>query len=116
MLGIVEECNGLWWWWFARDCRDYYTAAQCPKAWDDLRKVVREMVELRPPVNAPGPERNGRVGDANRPVVWWAKETGGRTTVIAINTSQEPQTVDVPALGDAGKSLVFNRYEVKIFR
>ena len=116
LLGIVEKCNGLWWWWFARDCRDYYTAAQCPKAWNDLREVVREMVELRPLVNAPGPERNGRVGDANRPVVWWAKETGGRTTVIAINTSQEPQTVDVPALGDAGKSLVFNRYEVKIFR
>ena len=116
MLGVAEECNGLWWWWFARDCRDYYTAAQNPKAWDDLRKVVREMVELRPLVNAPGAERNGHVGDAKRPVVWWAKETGGRTAVIAVNTSTEPQTVDVPALGDAGKGLVFSRYEVKIFR
>ena len=116
LLGIVEECNGLWWWWFARDCRDYYTAAQCPKAWADLRKVVREMVELRPLVNAAGPERNGHVGDAKQPVVWWAKETGGRTAVIAINTSKQPQTVDVPALGKIGKGLVFNRYEVKIFR
>ena len=116
MLGVAEECNGLWWWWFARDCRDFYTAAQNPKAWDDLRKVVREMVELRPLVNAPGAERNGHAGDAKQPVVWWAKETGGRTAVIAVNTSQEPQTVDIPALGDAGKGLVFSRYEVKVFR
>ena len=73
-------------------------------------------MELRPLVNAAGPERNGHVGDAKQPVVWWAKETGGRTAVIAINTSQQPQTVDVPALGKIGKDLVFNRYEVKIFR
>ena len=74
------------------------------------------MVELRPLVNAPGAERNGHVGDAKRPVVWWAKDMGGRTAVIAVNTSTEPQTVHVPALGDAGKGVSFSRYEVKIFR
>ncbi len=114
ILGIVEECNGLWWWWFARDCRDYYTAAQCPKAWEDMLKVVREMVELRQVVNAKGTARSGHAGDAKCPVAWWAKEIDGRTVVIAVNTSEKPQTADVPALGDAGKGMSFFRYEVKI--
>ena len=113
MLGIVRECNGVWWWWFARDCRDFYTAAQNPKAWADLIKVVQELVSLRPVVNAPGRVRTGRAGEAKCPVEWWAKDMDGRTVVIVVNTSEKSQKVDIDVGGSVGKlSLELARYEV----
>ena len=113
MLGIVRECNGVWWWWFARDCRDFYTAAQNPKAWADLIKVVQELVSLRPVVNAPGRVRTGRAGDEKCPVEWWAKDINGRTVVIVVNTSEKSQKVEIDVGGSVGKlSLELARYEV----
>ena len=114
MLGIVRECNGVWWWWFARDCRDFYTAAQNPKAWADLIKVVQELVSLRPVVNAPGRVRTGRAGDEKGPVEWWAKDMDGRTAVIVVNTSEKSQKVEIDVGGSVGKlSLELARYEVR---
>ena len=113
MLGIVRECNGVWWWWFARDCRDFYTAAQNPKAWADLIKVVQELVSLRPVVNAPGKVWTGRAGEEKCPVEWWAKDIDGHTVVIAVNTSEKNQKVEIDVGGSVGKlSLDLARYEV----
>jgi hypothetical protein len=103
----------VWWWWFARDCRDFYTAAQTPKAWADLIKVVQELVSLRPVVNASGKVRTGRAGEEKCPVEWWAKDIDGRTVVIAVNTSEKNQKVEIDVGGSVGKlSLDLARYEV----
>ena len=29
----MKGCNGLFWWWFAKDSTWYYSASQCPDAW-----------------------------------------------------------------------------------
>ena len=114
LLAIVKECNGVFWWWFARDTREYYTAAQNPKAWADVVKIVREIADLRRVVNADGAVRTGSAGDEKHPVVWWAKDVAGRKTVfIAINTSEERQKVEINAGGSVGKIVLdLSRYEV----
>ena len=114
MLGVVKECNGVWWWWFARETREYYTAAQCPKAWADLRKVVAELVSMRPLITDGAKARTGSAGGKKSPVEWWAKEFNGKTVVIVVNTSKEPQTVEIDPGGTVGKTrLELKRYEVR---
>lgn len=110
-LGIVKECNGLWWWWFARNCTDYYTAAQCPKAWSDMKKILRELVEIRPLVTVPGPVKTGTAVDGKSKVEWWRKTVSGRNILIAVNTGTEPATVTIE-----GAKLAFRRHEVKVIR
>ena len=46
LLGVSKECNGVMWWWFGRNSREFYSAAQCPRAWEDLKAVVAELREL----------------------------------------------------------------------
>ena len=114
MLGVVKECNGVWWWWFARETREYYTAAQCPKAWADLCKVVSELASMRPLITDGAKARSGSAGDKKAPVEWWAKEFNGKTVVIVVNTSKEPQTVEIDPGGTVGKTrLKLKRYEVR---
>ena len=113
-LAVVKETNGIWWWWFARDCKDYVTAAQCPKAWADLDRANREIIALRPLIAAEGPVVTGRARDGKANVEWWAKTVDGRTTAILVNTSEEPVSVviDLPQIGRVRYELV--RYEVRI--
>ena len=47
LLGISKGCNGVMWWWFGRNSREFYSAAQCPKAWEDLKAVIAELRALR---------------------------------------------------------------------
>ncbi len=109
VLGIVKACNGVWWWWFARRDRNFYSAAQSPKAWADLVKVVKELGALRPLVTAPGPVVTGTVADGANTVEWWRKTVNGRDVFIAVNTGTGPATVTI-----GGRSLTFRRYEVKV--
>lgn len=109
-LSIVQNCNGLWWWWFARENGEYVSASQCPKAWADLVKVMKEVVALRPLVNAPAPTQTGTAVDGQAKVEWWRKTVDGKTTLIAVNTGTVPATVDLPGLGRQA----FRRHEVKI--
>ena len=113
-LGIVKECNGVWWWWFARDARDYYSAAQAPKAWADLVKIVKEIGTLRPLVTADGPVVTGTAEAGQDRVEWWQKTVKGRTLFIAVNTADHPVSVSVEAPGDAVRKLDLRRHEVLI--
>ena len=115
-LGIVKECNGLWWWWFARDCTDFYTAAQVPQAWSDLVKVVKEIGALRPFVNAPGKVTTGTAVQGKKKVEWWAKTVGDKTMLIAVNTATESVDIEIDAPGLGKCAYSFHRHEVKVVR
>jgi len=109
-LGIVKSCNGVWWWWFARDTRDYFTVAQAPKAWANLTRIVKELVSLRPVVDAEGPVLAGTVTVGKAKVEWWKKTVAGKVTLIAVNTANEP----VVATIKGWRPMEFRPYEVKV--
>lgn len=115
-LAIVKETNGIWWWWFARDCTDYVTAAQVPQAWADLNRVNREIIALRPIIAAEGPVVTGRAMDGKNIVEWWAKLVGGRLFAIVVNTAETPVSVDIdlPLVGRRHYDL--GRFEVRIVK
>ena len=115
-LGIVKECNGVWWWWFARDTRDYFTAAQAPKAWANLVKVVKELVSLRPIVDAEGPVRTGTVKVGKDKVEWWTKTVAGRTSLIVVNTANHPVEAEIVLPDGQTRRFALRRYEVKVER
>ncbi len=113
-LGVVKECNGLFWWWFARDnCGPHYSAACLPEAWANLVRVVAELRAVRPLVMADGPVETGtaEAADGAR-VEWWRKTVGDRTLFIAVNTADHPVSVTVSVPGDAPRTLDLRRYEV----
>jgi hypothetical protein len=109
-LAIVKETNGIWWWWFARDAKDYVNASQVPQAWADLTSVNREIIALRPLIFADGPVTTGRAMDGDSIVEWWAKVVDGRLFAILVNTAEKPVSVevDLPLIGR-------RRYELKRF-
>ena len=114
-LGIVKECNGVWWWWFARDnCGKYYSASYVPKAWADLVSVVRELKAASPVVTAEGTTVSGTAAVGDDRVEWWQKTVKGRQFFIAVNTADHTvsATVDVP--GDKPRRLDLRRYEVRM--
>ena len=109
-LGIAKECNGVVWWWFGRNSREFYSASQCPKAWDDLKAIVAEMREFRPIVEEGGTIEVGTAVDGKAKVVWWRKATiDGKTCFLAINTADHPASVTVN-----GRKLDLCRHEVRI--
>ena len=90
-LSVVRGCNGVFWWWFAKDGTYYYSAAQSPKAWADLSRVVGELRALRPAIAADGEEETGEDGNG---VAWWRKTfPDGRTTTVRVDVNR--RTVDV---------------------
>ena len=111
-LGVVKSCNGVMWWWFARDCRDYYTVAHSPMAWANLGAVVRELVALRSSITASGAVTTGHVADGESTVEWWRKTMpDGTQLLIAVNTGTKSACVTIN-----GQKLAFRRYEVKVLR
>lgn len=100
-LAVALETNGIMWWWFAPDSRDYVSAAQVPTAWEDLTRANREIVALRPLIAAEGPVVTGRAKDGDKLVTWWAKTVEGRMTAILVNTAETPASVevDLPLVG-----------------
>ena len=71
---------------------------------------MKEIVALRPLVNAPAPTQTGTAVDGKAKVEWWRKTVGGKTTLIAVNTGKEPAAVELPGVGRQA----FRRHEVKI--
>ncbi len=109
-LSVAMECNGAFWWWFARDSKLAYSASQCPPAWANLVKVVKELGALRPLITAPGRVETGREVDGDSKVLWWRKTLkGGGSVFIAVNTGNAPATVTIK-----GRRLTFRRHEVKV--
>lgn len=113
-MSITEETNGLWWWWFARGTNQFYTAAQVPEAWANVVKVVKEIGSLRPIINADAPVKTGTVVVGKDQVEWWVKKVGGKTTLIAISTAEEPIKVELDVPGFGKDTYEFSRYEVKV--
>ena len=110
-LGVVKACNGVWWWWFARESREYVSAAQIPSAWANLVKVVKELGELRPLVTAPGKVVTGTAAAGKDKVEWWAKEMPEGLELIAVNTADHSVEVQIAVPGRAAVSHAFRRYE-----
>ncbi len=108
-LGIVKECNGVGWWWFGRHSREFYSASQCPKAWNDLKAVIAELRGLRHLVEADGPVRTGTVTDGNAKVEWWLKRVDGKDVFIAVNTADHAVSVTIDS-----RKLELRRYEVVV--
>lgn len=115
-LALPLECNGVFWWWFARDDMSFYSASQVPKAWADLASIAHELAALRPVIDAEGPCRIGEAKDGTKRVLWWAKTVDGRTTFIAVNTANESATVRIEAPGVPAQEFAFRRHEVKVLR
>lgn len=111
-LGIVTDFNGLSWWWYGKDRKDFYSAAQSPKGWRDFTRVVEEIRALRPLISGEGKALTGKamVGDAA--ILWWTKQHRGKRWLMAVSTSEKPveAVLDVPGLGKLRKS--FGRYGV----
>ena len=115
-VGIAKDVNGLWWWWFARRAGNSYLAVgSVDVGWKNLQKVVAEIAALRPVLNAVAPTKSGTVTVDKANIEWWSKTVDGKTTFIAINTSEDPVTATIP-LPDGPAELSFKRYEVKIFQ
>ena len=115
-LGVVKNCNGLWWWWFAKDGSYYYSAAQSPKAWADLTKVVQELRTLRPLFNADGEVKSGEAVAGQDTVAWWSKTTRCGRMTIAVNTADHPVTVKLSAPDFGFAPVDFKSHEVKIVK
>ena len=106
-LSVVKGCNGLIWWWFGRSSTSYYSAAQCPSAWEDMKGIAAELRGLRPMLAADGTVESGTARDGDAKVEWWRKRTGDKTCFIAVNTADRPVSVTVE-----GRKLDLRRYEV----
>ena len=105
--------NGLFWWWFAKDSKWYYSASQCPGAWHDLSAVVHEVAALRSAVASAESVVTGACGAPDARVLWWSGLVGGKRIIIVVNTSDSP--VSVPSIL-CQVPLTLGRYEVKIIR
>ena len=115
-VGIVKDVNGLWWWWFARRAGGNWMAVgSVDIGWKNLQKVVAEIAALRPVLNAVAPTTSGTVAVGKSNIEWWSKTVDGKTTFIAVNTSEDPVTATVP-LPDGPAELSFKRYEVKVIQ
>lgn len=115
-LAIAKETNGIWWWWYGRDCKEYVTAGQVPAAWADLTRVNREIIALRPLLAAEGPVTTGRAIDGKAIVEWWAKLVDGQLFAIIVNTAEKPVAVDIdlPLIGRRHHKL--GRFEVRMVK
>ena len=115
-LSFVLNCNGLFYWWYAPDNTYYYSASQCPRAWADLTRVIREIRVLRPLVLADAPSQSGTVKVGRGGVEWWTKTVDGISYFVAVNTLPDPVDVEVDVPGDGRQKLHFDRYETKFVK
>lgn len=114
MLALPERCNGVFWWWYAPATREYFTVAQTPRGWADLKRVLKELRDLRPVIDAEGTVLTGRVGASDAPVCWWAKTVEGDTTFVAVNTANAPVEVEVAVPGFKTEKLNLSAHETHI--
>jgi hypothetical protein len=106
-VGITQQVNGLFWWWYAETSRDFYTAAQVPQAWQALCSVVAQVRELRPVITGAGVAESARVEVADGAIEVWAKTVDGERTVIAVHTGSAEVEATVPARGEGPAAVLF---------
>jgi hypothetical protein len=105
-LGIVMDFNALSWWWYGKDRKDFYSAAQSPKGWRDFTKVITELNALKPLLQSEGKVLTGKTDVGGAAVLWWTKRYRGKRWLIAVNSSPKTleATLDVPGFGRLQKS------------
>ena len=111
-LGIAMDFNGLSWWWYGKDRKDFYSAAQSPKAWRDFTKVIAEIKALRPLISSNGKVATGKAMVGESAILWWTKVYRAKRYLIAVSASEKPvdAVFSVPGFGRLRKS--FGRYGV----
>ncbi len=112
-VGITQQVNGLFWWWYAETSREYYTVAHVPQAWEALGTVLAQIRDLRPVITAPGRPECTRVTAGGETVEVWGKSAGGLRTVIAVHTGEADITADIPAPGEGPAEVLFEGREVR---
>ena len=113
-LSVVKQCNGVFWWWFARDTHETYPASQSPKGWADLVQVVRELRNIRPFVVADGAVMTGTAMAGKDCIQWWRKVIGDDILFIAVNTADHPVSATIAIPGDKIRRLDLRRHEVRM--
>ncbi|MBR6471179.1 MAG: hypothetical protein IKS83_05240 [Victivallales bacterium] len=114
LAGITQEVNGLWWWWYAKSVPDWMTAAQNPRTWNDLCRVVEEVRALRPVLNAEGAVQTGTVEAGDAKVEWWMKTVAGKHTIIIVNTSESEVEATIAPQGVAPIPVRLGRFGVEV--
>ncbi|MBO4618728.1 MAG: hypothetical protein J5654_01320 [Victivallales bacterium] len=114
LVGITQEVNGLWWWWYAKSASDWMTAAQNPRTWGDLCRVVAEVRSLRPVLNAEGPTQSGTVEVGDAKIEWWMKTVAGNHTVIIVNTSESEVETAIAPQGIVPIPVKLGRFGVEV--
>ena len=114
LVGITQEINGLWWWWYAKSVSDWMTAAQNPRTWGDLCRVVEEVRSLRPVLNAEGTVQSGTVEAGEAKVEWWMKTIAGNHTLIIVNTSESEVEATIAPQGIAPIPVRLGRFGVEV--
>lgn len=109
LVGLSKNINGLWWWWYARDSL-WMTAAQNPRTWANVQKVIAEVISMRPVLNADAPVQMGTetVGEAR--IEWWCKIIDGKANIIAVNTSVKDVEATIAPAGAAPVHVKLGRY------
>ena len=116
LVGITQEVNGLWWWWYAKSVPDWMTAAQNPRTWNDLCRVVEEVRGLRPILNAEGAVQTGTVEVGDAKVEWWMKTIAGQSTIIIVNTSESEVEATIAPQGIAPIPVKLGRFGVEVLK
>ena len=114
MAGITQEVNGLWWWWYAKSVPGWMTAAQNPRTWNDLCRVIEEVRTLRPILNAEGDVQKGTVSVGDAKVEWWMKTVAGKNTLIIVNTSETEVEATIAPQGITPVQAKLKRFGVEI--
>ncbi len=110
--GATQHINGLWWWWYADEAKDWLTAARVPAAWQALGRTIAELRALTPVLAAPDADHRQTVKVGDGLVQVWRRTTGGETTVVAVNTSEQDLRVQVPVTGDGPAQVLFEKRQV----
>lgn len=111
--GITQRVNGLWWWWYADATKDWATVVRVPEAWQALSAVFAQLHELEPVLVSPAQPQTGVLEAGGGKVQWWAKTTDGQTTLIAVNTTEETVTVQVPVAGEGPAAVLYEDRQIQ---
>lgn len=111
--GITQRVNGLWWWWYADQAEDWLTVADVPEAWQALSRWVQELRELEPWLVHPTAAETGRLDVPGGQLYWWRKAVDGKTTLIAVNTTEQAVQVEIPAPGEGPAAVLFEGRQVQ---
>jgi hypothetical protein len=110
--GLTQRVNGLWW-WYADNAKDWLTIADVPEVWQVLDGLLTQIKELEPILVHPAPAETGSVEINGGKIYWWRQTVDGETTLIAVNTTEQPAQAALPASGDGPASVLFEDRQVR---